>query len=222
MLYPVNEVFESIQGEATFTGTPSIFVRLQGCNVGCPWCDTKHTWSRDEKSGQVIAVEDMLGKVGDSPAFALMTPGELLQVIKERFTAHHVVITGGEPCLHDQTMLTRGVIGMGKTVQIETSGSVSIMAHPEAWITVSPKFFIPGCEQPRADALLRADEIKMPVGKPGDVQMLLDLVKGAKLAKPIWLQPISQSPKATALCIEAATKHGFNVSFQVHKLIGAR
>ena len=43
MLYPVNEVFQSIQGEATHTGTPSIFVRLQGCHIGCAFCDTKHT-----------------------------------------------------------------------------------------------------------------------------------------------------------------------------------
>ncbi len=40
----VNEIFETIQGEATYTGTPAVFVRLQGCPVGCPWCDTKHTW----------------------------------------------------------------------------------------------------------------------------------------------------------------------------------
>ena len=40
----INEMFETIQGEGAHTGIPSIFVRLQGCPVGCPWCDTKHTW----------------------------------------------------------------------------------------------------------------------------------------------------------------------------------
>ena len=49
MMIRVNEIFFTIQGEAAFTGTPAIFVRLQGCAVGCGWCDTKHTWSTNEK-----------------------------------------------------------------------------------------------------------------------------------------------------------------------------
>ena len=46
-MYKINEVFETIQGEASYTGTPSIFLRLQGCPVGCSWCDTKQTWDVD-------------------------------------------------------------------------------------------------------------------------------------------------------------------------------
>lgn len=42
--YKINELFETIQGEGSFTGQPSIFIRLQGCPVACSWCDTKHTW----------------------------------------------------------------------------------------------------------------------------------------------------------------------------------
>mgnify|MGYP003664071811 FL=1 len=42
--YKINEIFETLQGEGSFTGQPSIFIRLQGCPVGCSWCDTKHTW----------------------------------------------------------------------------------------------------------------------------------------------------------------------------------
>ena len=62
-IYPVNEIFQSIQGEATFTGTPSIFVRLQGCPVGCAWCDTKHTWEIDPKF--VVNKTIMLAKEKD-------------------------------------------------------------------------------------------------------------------------------------------------------------
>lgn len=47
-MYKINEIFETIQGEASFTGTPSIFLRLQGCPVGCAWCDTKQTWEVDD------------------------------------------------------------------------------------------------------------------------------------------------------------------------------
>ncbi len=40
--YPVNETFESLQGEGIFTGTPAVFIRLQGGDVGSPWCTPKH------------------------------------------------------------------------------------------------------------------------------------------------------------------------------------
>ncbi|STL83083.1 7-carboxy-7-deazaguanine synthase; queosine biosynthesis [Escherichia coli] len=41
MQYPINEMFQTLQGEGYFTGVPAIFIRLQGCPVGCAWCDTK-------------------------------------------------------------------------------------------------------------------------------------------------------------------------------------
>lgn len=44
MFYPINEMFQTLQGEGFYTGVPAIFIRLQGCPVGCSWCDTKHTW----------------------------------------------------------------------------------------------------------------------------------------------------------------------------------
>ncbi len=48
MQYPINEMFQTLQGEGYFTGVPAIFIRLQGCPVGCAWCDTKHTWEKLE------------------------------------------------------------------------------------------------------------------------------------------------------------------------------
>lgn len=46
MQYPINEMFQTLQGEGVYTGVPAIFIRLQGCPVGCSWCDTKHTWDK--------------------------------------------------------------------------------------------------------------------------------------------------------------------------------
>ena len=60
---PVNELFATVQGEGAYTGTPAVFVRLQGCNVGCPWCDTKHTWTVDPDNA--ISAEAMLAKAKD-------------------------------------------------------------------------------------------------------------------------------------------------------------
>src|SRR3954471_5416133 len=87
--FAVNEVFESIQGEAQHAGTPSVFIRLQGCAVACPWCDTKHTWAADP--GQEVSPEAMLAKEEDAPTFARLTQADILSVVG-RFNARHVVI----------------------------------------------------------------------------------------------------------------------------------
>lgn len=49
MQYPINEMFQTLQGEGYFTGVPAIFIRLQGCPVGCAWCDTKHTEKLEDR-----------------------------------------------------------------------------------------------------------------------------------------------------------------------------
>ena len=59
-VYKINELFETIQGEGSFTGQPSIFIRLQGCPVACSWCDTKHTW--EINLDQQVSASDMLNK----------------------------------------------------------------------------------------------------------------------------------------------------------------
>src|SRR3954464_8273093 len=91
--FAVNEAVESIQGEARHAGTPSVFIRLQGCAVACPWCDTKHTWAADP--GQEVSPEAMLAKEEDAPTFARLTQSDILSVVR-RFNARPVVITGWE------------------------------------------------------------------------------------------------------------------------------
>lgn len=219
-MLPVNEIFETIQGEATFTGTPALFIRLQGCPVGCGWCDTKHTW--DVTLGNDVKIAAMLAKEGDSDSFAYMSVDALMKVILDAKSSH-VVLTGGEPCLYDLWMLTHHIASTGKTVQVETSGTSPIKVCDETFVTVSPKLDMAGGKEVLLEALQRADEIKFPVGKQSDVDKLLDriipLVDDDAL---IWLQPLSQNKTATALCVKAATEHGWNVSIQTHKFIGVR
>lgn len=222
-MLPINELFQTIQGEATFTGTPSVFVRLQGCDVGCPWCDTKHTWAVDPS--RAISPAMMVAKEKDTASFARMEAHELASYIAGGYNAMHVVITGGEPCVHDLTELTAALHSAERRTQIETSGTQPILCDWRTWVTLSPKIGMPGGFKVRPDALERANEFKVPVGKEDDVIAFRDLMTqhGVKLrGRTVWLQPLSQSEKATRLCIEIATKRDWRVSIQTHKFLGVR
>jgi 7-carboxy-7-deazaguanine synthase len=219
---PVNEIFETVQGEAHYTGMPSIFIRLQGCDVGCPWCDTKHTWERLPENA--VPLGEVIGdaKTKDSPTYAVVEPKDLVDVCDLFFKPMHIVITGGEPCDHDLNELTALLSSHGYSVQIETSGTSEVRCAPETWVTLSPKIGMPGGKTVRHDAVDRADEIKIPVGKRSDVeQVTAILLRRADI--DVWLQPLSQSEKATKLCIDLASQNdGWRVSFQVHKFVGLR
>jgi 7-carboxy-7-deazaguanine synthase len=217
MMYPINEIFETIQGEAAYTGTPSIFIRLQGCPIGCPWCDTKHTWQINEDKLSGIAL--IQAKDTDSDKYSYATSDAIITLINS-YNAKHIVITGGEPCLYDLTELTEAIIKSGRSVQIETSATHEIKCHKDTWVTASPKLNMPGGFELRQDALNRANEIKWPVGKMLDIENLKQVC--SELCINIWLQPLSQSPKATKLCIDQAILNGWKISIQTHKYMGIR
>lgn len=220
----INEVFETFQGEATYTGMPSVFVRTQYCPVGCPWCDTKHTWVDSEVSR--VPADLMLGKQTDSDQWAELDPQNLMTMLTERFMARHLVITGGEPMFQpDIGDLCELAMQEGWTVQIETSGVVWAPIPHSVWVTLSPKINMPGGYDVLEDLVRRADEIKMPVGKQADIDKLQRFLNQHGVSprkKPIWLQPLSQSSAATRLCMEAATRLGYRLSLQTHKFVGVR
>lgn len=222
-MLPVSEIFETLQCEASFAGTPAVFIRLQGCDVGCPWCDVRHSWGID--THRECSVGAMLGKARDDDTYARLAPDTITGLIGRQFQARHVVVTGGEPCLYDLHDLSTTLLGAGYSVQIETSGTADIRCDPRTWVTLSPKIGMPGGKAVLSDTLLRADEIKVPVARPADIYRFTSLwnpVKEAMLAVPVWLQPISASQKATALCIQTATACGWRVSLPAHKFIGVR
>src|SRR6266852_4074929 len=98
----VSEVFSSIQGEGPSVGTPSVFVRLQGCSVGCAWCDTKYSW--DAARGEERALERLLQQIkGAGP--------------------QNVVVTGGGPLEHPALgPLVQGLHGLPRRIGVETAG----------------------------------------------------------------------------------------------------
>lgn len=219
MNYPVNEVFETIQGEGVFTGVPALFVRLQGCPVGCSWCDTKQTWDvlaeNKVEPSQVIQVDGTIGRWAEHTGLSLMAAFK-----SKGFTANHVVITGGEPCMYDLTELTTQLIDNGYQVQIETSGTFEVKCHTDTWVTVSPKVRMKGGYKVLEQALKRANEIKHPIATDKHIDELDKLLSGIDIAsKTICLQPISQKPRATQLAMKVCIARNWRLSIQTHKYL---
>ena len=224
----ISEIFATIQGEASFTGTPSIFIRTQGCDVGCPFCDTKYSWSFDEQriDDPEKAWQTLIGSpIGSRTAGVKMDPMDLLdRIAKWKPGIRHLVITGGEPLAQPNIIRALVVEAYARdySVQIETSGTYPINV-PLAWITLSPKIGMPGGRKVLAEAVLRADEIKMPIGKEADILKLHQFVQDHALDPrdlPIWVQPISQGKNATQLCLDLCYEYGFRISIQTHKYLG--
>lgn len=220
MYYPINELFQTLQGEGVFTGVPAIFIRLQGCPVGCSWCDTKQTWQKCPD--REITLNQLLQKQKESNTWSQADSPALLRILQEAtYTARHVVITGGEPCLYNLCPLTEHLEDAGYTCQIETSGTHEVHCSANTWVTVSPKIDMRGGYSVLRQALQRANEIKHPVAREKDITILQELL----LTLPeenrpvIALQPVSQSKRATDLCIAACLANNWRLSIQTHKYL---
>ncbi|CUX96073.1 7-carboxy-7-deazaguanine synthase [Candidatus Gullanella endobia] len=221
MQYPLNEIFQTLQGEGYFTGVPAIFIRLQGCPVGCSWCDTKYTWKRNENNQ--VTLKEILSKTDSSNCWASLTVEEIIMLIaKKNWTARHIVITGGEPCLYNLIPLTCSLENQGFSCQIETSGTKEIYCTQKTWVTVSPKINMCKKLSISNQALNRSDEIKHPVARKCDIEkldILLSTLKNDIKKRIISLQPISQKKRATCLCIETCIARNWRFSMQTHKYL---
>lgn len=219
-MYKVNEIFQTIQGEGSYTGIAAIFVRLQGCPVGCSWCDTKHTWPVDPE--QLQSIGQIVAKTSETTSWAEQTAEQMLALFTQQgYQAKHVVITGGEPCMYDLVPLCQLLHRHGYSTQIETSGTFEIKVPEQTWVTVSPKVNMAGGYQVLQSALNRANEIKHPVAMEKHIDELIALLADTDISKKlIYLQPISQQRRATELAIAMCTKHNWRLSVQVHKYLG--
>lgn len=225
---PVNDLYASIQGEGVHAGLPVAFLRLQGCPVGCPWCDTKETWFASAES-RVDSLADALGK---NPRWAEVGPDVLaLHALEILPPNRRLVVTGGEPCASDLAPFLDALWALDRDVRVcvETSGTIEaewIFARPSPrlWVTLSPKIGMPGGLAVSPRFYSRADEIKWPVGRAADIENLEralgpELLSTPALRERVSLQPLSQSEKATSLCVDEARARGFRVSLQLHKYL---
>jgi organic radical activating enzyme len=129
----INEIFYSLQGEGYHSGMPAAFIRFSGCNLHCPFCDTQH------ESGVEMTEEEIVTEV-------------------KRYPAQLVVVTGGEPALQLTESLVDALHGIGKTVAVETNGTLALPDNVD-WITLSPKDTWLGDEA--VPVLGKADELKV-------------------------------------------------------------
>ncbi len=141
--YPLIEIFYSLKGEGLYTGTPMLFVRLAGCNLACDFCDTP------SKKTMELEVADIITRLG---------------YLSE--TCDRVVITGGEPNIHDLSHLCEALHYEGYNIHMETNGEETHYLGTNLvyidWLAVSPKSL-----EVSQVALNRADEIKFLVGQTG-------------------------------------------------------
>ena len=188
MQYPVNEIFYSLQGEASYAGTPALFIRFQGCAVGCAFCDTKHTWELNP--ALQVKSSEISEKLAERSSWALYTEQEIIDTLKRYPACRHVVFTGGEPALYDLQALCEQLEQSGYSTQIETSGTEELRISPKTWVTLSPKIAMPGNKVVLASVVNQANEIKMPIGKMQDIHKLHHFLQTYTInTKLIWLQP---------------------------------
>ncbi|AWH90382.1 7-carboxy-7-deazaguanine synthase QueE [Buchnera aphidicola (Melanaphis sacchari)] len=219
MKYPVNEIFQTIQGEGYYIGTPAIFIRLQGCKVACEWCDTKYTW-KNSYENQILN-EEIIKKEKSNKKWSYMTTQNIILIIKQlKWTAKHIVITGGEPCMYNLLDITTLLEEKGYFCQIETSGTELIECSLNTWVTLSPK----QKKTTLKSSILRANEIKFPILIEQDFLYLKKILHMIKKRKNnlIFLQPISQNEKALAICIKKCTEKNWRLSIQIHKYLQIR
>lgn len=195
---PVMERFYTIQGEGVHSGCPAYFIRLAGCDVGCVWCDVKDSWNAEEHP--LLSVEELINDVVHAGS-------------------NRVIITGGEPLMHDLQELTVGLRSNAIAVHLETSG-VHPLSGEWNWITFSPKKF----KRPTEEIFQKAHEMKVIVFHPSDIAWAEELSKKLNSECSLLLQPEwERSEEMLPLIMNFITSHPqWRLSLQTHKYIGVQ
>ena len=187
----VAEIFYTLQGEGTWTGTPAVFVRLAGCNLNCRFCDTDYSLKF------FASVEEIVDRVGALGGECPM-----------------VVLTGGEPLVQaESSALVAALQADGRRVHIESNGSIPVTLPAQTWLTVSPK------ERLHPQMAARADEIKLIVDGRVPLEWL-DAFPRSEIAVFLQPEGNKPANVALALAAAKAAPARLRLSLQTHKFIG--
>lgn len=207
----VHSIFKTIQGEGPFSGHRAIFLRLAGCNLQCPLCDTDYTSGRE-----FLSVQNVLSRIND--------------LCKEQ--SYLVVITGGEPFRQNIYPIASALLSNGYLVQVETNGSLYQDLPFEVTVVCSPKTgSIHPALQQRISAykyVLHADEVcadGLPLralNHPVNVQLARPSIH---YSGPVYLQPVDvgdevENKRHLAAVLRSVLKHGHTLCLQTHKIVG--
>jgi len=190
---PVMEYFHTIQGEGFHTGRSAFFIRLGGCDVGCVWCDVKESWN--------VAAHPKL------------STEKLIDFVKKS-QAEFVVITGGEPAMHDLTDLINRLRNQQIYSAIETSGCYPLLGEID-WYCFSPKKFKAPCNE----AYEKANELKVIINHKSDLEWAE--MHAEKVSKDclLYLQPEWSNLERNTEWIVSYVKSNpkWKISLQTHK-----
>jgi 7-carboxy-7-deazaguanine synthase len=193
---PVMESFYTIQGEGFYTGTAAYFIRLGGCDVGCVWCDVKESW--DANIHPKFSIDSIVSSASE-------------------YIGRTVVITGGEPLMHNLDELTTALITAGFRTNIETSGVCEQVTGHWDWICFSPKKF----KKPNPEIYKKANELKIIVYNNSDFEFAEKHADKVNADCKLYLQPewSKQDVVLPKIIDYVKANPQWKVSLQTHKFM---
>lgn len=204
----IHSIYPTIQGEGPYAGKGAVFIRVAGCNLQCPHCDTDYTSIRKKMN--------------------------VMQIVEEvqQYGGNLVVITGGEPFRQNISRMVRGLLNAGQQVQVETNGTLYLEDFPYSKVTIvcSPKTssinsrikidaykYVLDAKHVDPDDGLPTSALGMaaPPARPREV----DRVAGV----PIYVQPMdagdaNKNADNVQIAVESAMRFDYLFCPQIHKL----
>ena len=217
MMYRVNEIFYSLQGEGYNTGRAAVFVRFAGCNLRCPFCDTEFDTYREMTAEEIIECISRSENSNLAPRTSF-APRKL------------VVLTGGEPTLQVDEAFVDLLHQHGYEVAMESNGTRPAPRNLD-WLTVSPKVVRGTMEDNRGTRYeVRGtripDELKIIFDEETDPETFLASRTSYLAPRHLYLQPCDTGDTARNMriidkCVAYIKAHPqWRLSLQTHKLVG--
>lgn len=217
---PMVEIFETVEGEGTKAGYPTVFVRVFHCNLRCTWCDTPYSYA-PYKPEFKATVEEICERV-------------------QGYGWAHVCLTGGEPLIHrhKSQLLIDGIAAIPEVtdIHIETNGAIDIRPfaqlrakNPE--LTEKVRFIVdyklPSSGEwkrmidDHLSALQPHDELKFVIADEQDFQTAIDVVRNTNIQATVLFSPVWESMPPNELVRKMLQEKLPNIklSLQLHKVI---